>query len=202
MDPEITLDSVYGPLVPQALAALPSVSLVLPPAALWDEDTGIYMNTRQQGSTWERAASVEWLDDEASWQVDAGLRIMGGSSRAPDKAPKHALRLLFKSQYGPSRLEQDLFGADALQSFDTLALRAGYNRAWTHWVEIQRRRSQYTRDRWAFDTQRAMGHAAPHARYVHGYLNELCWGIFSLHERPSAAFLADTYGGSGTSGTP
>ena len=107
---------------------LPVVSLVVDPAHLWDEATGIYVNAEERGRDWERPVTVEWLSPEGDvdfnvdFNVGAGLRIHGGSSR---RRAKQSFRLYFRAEYGPRELEYPLFGPELGQAYDRLVLRAG-----------------------------------------------------------------------------
>jgi len=203
MDPEIVTDPAYRDVMHNALTDIPTVSLVLDKDALFDTETGIYQNALESGPDWERPVSLEVIypDGRPSIQIHAGLRILGGDSRQAHKSPKHSFRVLFKSAYGPTKLEAPLFAdypetrIDATDSFDTLVLRAGYNNTWIHRGDRQRAAAQYLRDHWMRDSQLAMGQPSGHGQFVHLYLNGLYWGLYDLHERPSAPFVADYFGG-------
>ena len=84
---------------------------------------------------------------------------------------------------------------DPADKFDTLILRAGYNRSWIHPSATQREQALYSRDLWAMQSQAAMGQPATHGLHVHLYINGLYWGLYTLHERPSAPFMATYFGG-------
>jgi PKD repeat protein len=196
MDPEIVTAPSYEDRLVPALLCLPAVSIVADVADIFGP-SGIYSNPTGSGDAWERASSVEMLfpNGRDGWQVNCGLRIQGGASRNPDRSPKHAFRLHFKGDYGPTRLRVKLFGDSAVADFDHLVLRADYNNSWIHWDNGQRSRAQYTRDQWVRDTLNAMGQAAGHGIYVHLYVNGLYWGLYNLVERPNAAFAASYFGG-------
>ncbi len=112
------------------------------------------------------------------------MRIHGGAGRKPDRSPKKSFRLLFKSDHGPTDLEHRIFEDSDVDAFNTLVLRAGYNRTWVHYDGGGRNRAQYLREPFPGDTQRAM----------HLFLDGLYWGLYLLQERPDAAFQA-SYGG-------
>ncbi len=196
MSAAIVNDPRNADLFPEALLALPSVSIVADVEDLFG-GTGLYSNPTSSGIDWERPGSVELIDPtgEESFQVNCGLRIQGGASRGPSNSPKHSFRLLFKSDYGPSRLSFPLFGRSRVEEFDTLILRAGYNNSWIHSDTSQNRRATYLRDQWARDTLRDMGQPSARGRFVHLYLNGLYWGIYNLVERPSGPFAAAHLGG-------
>ena len=199
MDPEITRDPVYGPQMKESLLSLPTMSLVTDKNNLFlhstDPDSGgIYIYTRAPdvsssnpsalGDGWERPVSVEYFTADGSdgFQIDAGIRLHGGHSRRAEKSAKHSFRLVFKSEYGPGRLEYPLFGDSAATSFNALVLRAGFGNTWNHWRHAERVRAQYGRDIWAKDTQFDMGHLSGHGCYVHLYINGIYWGIYNPTE--------------------
>ncbi|MBE2199413.1 MAG: lamin tail domain-containing protein, partial [Anaerolinea sp.] len=202
MDPEIVSSITYAPIMTDALLALPTLSIAMNVNDLFGSSTGIYTHPLDEGPAWERPSSVELIfpDGQPGFQINAGIRIFGGASRSPINSPKHSFRLLFKADYGPTKLTFPLFDDSATDEFDTLVLRAGYNNSWIHRNHYpagndQRSRSQYIRDRWANDSQLAMGQAGVHGTYVHLYINGLYWGVYNLQERPSAPFQAAYYGG-------
>lgn len=197
MDPEIVANPLYQGLLKQALAALPTLSLVCPVSDLFGDTNGIYTHPTSRGPAWERPCSAEFMPNDGSegFAVNAGLQIQGNASREPQKQPKHAFRLLFKGDYGPRRLEFPLFPDTRITQFDTLVLRADFNFSWLHWNPHQRIRAQRTRDAWVKDTLRAMGGLTTHNRYVHLFLNGLYWGIYDPSERPDGAFAASAFGG-------
>lgn len=197
MDPEVIGNAVYAGRARQALETLPALSVVTEAAGLFDSRTGIYANPERYGPAWERPCSVEFLDahEGRRFQVNAGLRIQGGTSRIPTKAHKHSFRLLFRGEHGPRKLEWPLFPDSPVERFDTLILDAGLNLVWIHPEEAQRTLGQYVRDQVVADWQNAMGHPAPHGRFVHLYLNGLYWGLYGLHEQPDESFASAFFGG-------
>src|SRR5690606_37429465 len=75
--------------------------------------------------------SLELIQPDAStgFQIDAGLRMRGGQSRS-GTFPKHSFNLFFRSQYGASKLEFPLFGADGASKFDSISLRCEHGYAY------------------------------------------------------------------------
>jgi hypothetical protein len=180
----------------RSLAELPSVSLALAPAALFNADTGIYANPIERGRDWERAVSVELIDpkgEEPGFQVDAGLRIHGNMSRIPTETAKHSLRLKFRSEYGPAKLDYPLFDESPIDRFDSLVLRAMVNDSFL----VNGEKAQYLRDAWLRETERLMGLRTAHGRFVHLYISGLYWGLYDLSERLDEDFAADYWGGKG-----
>jgi CotH kinase protein/Chitobiase/beta-hexosaminidase C-terminal domain/Lamin Tail Domain/PA14 domain len=194
MDPNITSVAPYAGQIKDALKSIPTLSIVTSMDNMFGTATGIYSNPTQEGVAWERPASVEWLDPTGGgheFQVDCGIRAQGGASRNPGTSPKHGFRLLFKEQYGPTKLKFAMFNDSAVKQFDTLVLHARFNDAWV-WNGAS---AQYIRDMWCRDTQLAMGWPSPHGTYVHLYVNGMYWGMYDPGEKPDASFAAEHLGG-------
>jgi len=187
----------------QALRDAPIVSITLPPEELFDEETGIHANPQEGGFEWERVTSLEMFGDDGQVDVTTtcGLRIHGGAGRRPDRSPKKSFRLAFRGDYGDGMLDVPLFLAEddhalvQVDRFDTLVLRAGYNRSWGHFEHIQRRRAQYLHEALGGRLHRQMGRPAPRVRLVHLFVDGLYWGVYQAEERPDAAFMAQHFGG-------
>ena len=123
---------------------------------------GIYTNWNTQGQTWERPGSLElfYPDNSDGFQVNCGVRIYGGVGR---REQKKTFRVLFKRQYGPTKLRYPLFGDNATDEFDTIILRANFNDAYV-WGGAD---SQYIRDEVIRRLQLNLGGAAPYGDFVH-----------------------------------
>ena len=196
VDPDSVNDPRYAGTIKDDLRALPTISIVTDQYNLWDPATGIYANPGRSGLAWERPTSVEMFDGtgETMFQVNAGVRIQGGASRGAGNK-KHSFRLKFKSEFGPSKLDYPMFaenvvGAGAVEKFDTISLRAGFNDRFTD------TNATLLQDRWAAETQLAMGGAGTHGSFVHLYVNGLYWGLYNSLERPDESFAASYFGGS------
>jgi len=188
---------VVDPNFKAALEALPSVCLAIEPDDYFGRERGIayIANKHKRGIEWERPVSVEWFDpnNTPSFQVNAGMRIHGGISRIgiSSRGPaKHSLRLLFKSQYGPARLEAPLFADTDVTQFESLVLRCAFSESWAGMG-----RAQYVRDPFTRATMGDLGRLTPHGRPVHVYLNGFYWGAYILVERPDDGFAAAHLGG-------
>ncbi len=108
MDAKITADPQYGPQLTGALAALPSISLVMDVG----DFTSLHTSPQDRGVHTERPVSVEMFypdGEQAGFQVDAGVRIQGGAGRW-EFMPKHSFRLFFKQRYGASKLNRAVPG--------------------------------------------------------------------------------------------
>jgi hypothetical protein len=192
----------YNNTIREDLKSIPTVSLVMDVDDWFGRSNGIYSHPDWEDrydEEAERAVSVEFFDPydvNDQFQINAVVRIAGGSSTAGWKSDKLSMRLKFQAPYGPTKLDYPLFGEDAADSFDTLVLDARLNNAWNYGNnDSQRRRAQYTRDQFTSDIQNAMGGYGHHGRHVHLYLNGLYWGLYNLHERPDESFAASYFGG-------
>jgi len=210
MDPDITQNPEYANLMDDALLALPTISIVTDISNLFSHSTdpnsgGIYIYTgppgagdvRGLGDNWERPASAEYFnaDGSESFQINCGVRLHGGHSRRPEKCPKHSFRLVFRNEYGSTRLNYPIFGNSAPSSFHSFILRAGFGNTWNHWRHAERIRAQLIRDVWGKDTQLALSELSGHGSYVHLYLNGIYWGVFNLTERLDNDFCVTYLGG-------
>jgi hypothetical protein len=193
MDQRVVNDPCYQGLMRDSLLSLPTMSIVTNVNNLFGA-SGIYNNSTLEGVAWERPTSVEWIypDGTTGFQVDAGLRIYGGAFRGMGLTRKKSFRLLFKRNYGPTKLEYPLFGEDAADKFDTIILRAGANDAWNNWGNVN---TQYIIDEFMRRTQLASGNPSAHGTFVHLYLNGLYWGLYNVVERPDESFAASYFGG-------
>ena len=200
MDPNICQSPDYAELIVPALKAIPTISLVTKKDNLFSFDMdpvtgGIYIHTGFSagglGEDWERPASIEYFspDNTDGFQVNCGIKIHGGASRVPEKNPKHSFRIMFKEEFGPKKLNYNLFGETATESFNSIILRGGFNQTWLHWDDAQRQRAQYINDSWAKDMYKKMGHKAAHNKFVHLYINGLYWGLYNISERMDDDFM-------------
>ena len=195
MDAEITQDPQLREKLLQALWAIPSYSLAIEPVNLFSDETGIYAHAGWHGRKAERNCSLELLpmagQQEAGFQIDAGVRMRGGSSRHP-RYQKHAMRFFFRKQYGQGKLKYDLFGGDGAQAFDNFDLRCTQQYSWHHGFNP---RTIYIRDQLSRDLHLAMGQTSPRGNFRHLYINGHYWGIFNTCERPEASFGEAYIGG-------
>ncbi|MBR5053710.1 MAG: CotH kinase family protein, partial [Bacteroidaceae bacterium] len=207
MDPEITGNKTYSPFVTEGITTLPIVSLVTDRDNLFNRENdsikgGIYIYTGcpvgdGTGRGWERPVSFEMIGGEANHNltVNCCLKLHGGHGRLPEKNPKHAFRLHFKSEYGPKKLKYSVFGDRAPKRFNALVLRTFFGYSWQHWDNSQRNKAQYARDLWTRETQAKFGDPISTGQYVHLFLNGLYWGMYNLCERVSDDFCMAHFGG-------
>ncbi|MEM7231261.1 MAG: LamG-like jellyroll fold domain-containing protein, partial [Planctomycetota bacterium] len=205
VDPDVINTALPGYRVEDALRALPTVSVTTTPENLFDSATGIYANSSARGPAWERPASFElfYPDGSPGFQVDAGIRMHGNSSRNHGFTPKHPIRVLFKTQYGESKLREKVFPDSDVDRFDQLLLRGASTDSWpvvngNSVLGVQRwnpLHATYIRDQWMRDAQNDLGHPSGHGIYVQLYLNGLYWGLYNIAERPTDSFQEEYFGG-------
>jgi hypothetical protein len=199
MDPDVVDNPAYSSEIKDDLLSTPSVSIVIPNEDFFGSG-GIYANPSQYGDQWERAASIEWIDPntDENFGVNAGLRIHGGPYSRSGNI-KNALRVIFRSEYGLSKLDYPLFPDTEVTTFNTLALRSIWNYSWTGDSTaaggMGPAHADYLRDAFGRDTIRDMGHLTPYGRPVQVYINGLYWGLYIMTERPDEHFVADHLGG-------
>ena len=194
-------DSTYTPAqartaVANSIKALPVLSIITDKANLFDPASGMYLHPAARGEAWERACSVELITANRSeeFQIDAGMHVMGNSSRSLGTAPKLNFMLVFGSQYGPNWLNDDFFGPDAPGRFKRIALRSNTRDGWVA-EGYGPGTATYLTDAWSKQAQIDSGHAGTHGRFCHLFLNGMYWGVYNPTERPEAHYAETTYGG-------
>ncbi|MFN0125948.1 MAG: FN3 associated domain-containing protein [Verrucomicrobiales bacterium] len=189
--------------VAQALADVPTLSIVMEPRDLFGSTTGIYANATREASVnpiWEKRCSAEYFYHPDyrgpyrvadGFQIECGIVISGNFSRLSHN-PKHSFRIKFKREYGASKLEFPIFPTSSIDEYDTLVIRTGHNQGWaTNIPHTDMLRDQHSRDIQGFDPRQAVSDG----NHVHLYLNGQYWGLYFLTERPDDAWGAEHYGG-------
>jgi hypothetical protein len=202
MDPQVVNHTNYAAKWTNILTALPTLSIVTGISNLFDATYGIYYHPDEKGDEWERPISLEWLapSNGPGFTAYAGLRIHGDASRWPWRQPKKNLRAYFKSEYGTSKLNFELFRPQGekfapVAGFDRLIFRNGGNRTWPYWDRDQRRETDYVNDEWSRRAYLRMGQLTAHGTYAHLYINGLYWGLYNITERLDEKFYASYFGG-------
>lgn len=195
----ITRHATYGPLLDDALLALPAVSVV--------------MASGPSGT--ERAASVELVDPaerEAGFQIDCGIASTGTTSLG---SPKLSMAARFRTKYGRAKLEYPVFArgsrfpVGAAEEFNELRLRS-HSHDTFYWLGTRENPpvpygspsvtrsgdAQLARNPWIEEMQMAMGQPGKRGRQVHLYLNGAYHGIYHVHEHADEDFMASYYPGS------
>ncbi len=114
---------------------LPIINICINNDDLYDHNHGIYMPGPGGGGEyphkganyWKKVtkrAHVEFYDTEQknSFSLDCGFAIFGGFSRT---LSKKSFKVKFKDEFGPDRLDYDVFNEGKARKFKNLVLRSG-----------------------------------------------------------------------------
>jgi hypothetical protein len=199
MDQRVVDNTLPGYSVQDALLDIPTVSITMKLDDFIGDANGMWANP---GYTTEYKCSIEYipLDGTEGFQYDCKVENHGGASRRPYRMQKHNLRLTFTSQYGPAKLEYNLFPESPVDVFNQLLLRASFTDSWglVSWGSTRYRPndSMYIRDFWMKESLRDMGQPSSYGNFVHLYVNGLYFGQYNLTERVAAGdFFAEHLGG-------
>lgn len=150
-----------------------------------------YHNPSMHGIAWERPVSAELIEpaDNSGFQIDCGIRVQGSDWQRPRTTPtsKFSLRLYFRSDYGPGRLEYPLFPNTTVQSFDQLVLRAGYNEPANPFIRDELGRRLFG----------DMGNVSSQGRFFQVFTNGSYAGYYNPCERVHEEWAREHHGGSG-----
>ena len=201
MDSKVVNDPRYADIASDLLE-LPTMSIVLPVEDIWGSN-GILSNPIERGPAWERSCSVEIIDPITSdnYQINAGLRVQGQSSRFVTRGKK-SLRLAFRKQYGESRFKYPLWGATGSSEASSISLRANPTDSWTEGydsgsiADSGRSSALLLRSHFSTKAHSLTGAPAVSSGWVHLYLNGKYWGLYNPVERADREFAAIHGGGS------
>ncbi len=195
MDPTILNHPSYSDQLTDALKSLPVLSLSMPIDEWFNPRTGLYVGYPNSSETREKPVSAEFIysDNSKNFAIRCGVQNQGGTSIVNWKVPKQSMRLLFKEEYGPKKLNRKLFPDSDIESINTLVV-DGFLYSWVHISDKKQwETSLFFRDQLCSDMQNAMGGVSFHGIYVHLFINGLYWGLYDLHERPDEDFMAEYY---------
>ena len=183
MDPRVVTNALHSATIQGDLSAVPTLSIVMNTGDMFDPNYGIY--THPADTTIEAPCSMELIypDGSSGMQIDAGIEMHGGGSRA--NPMKHPFGIKFRGTYGYGKLKYQFFPDSPVTEFNSLVLRSDYNNHWNHALTPygaasvqQRSRGGLVRDAFVKDVQAAMGDFSSHSSYVHLYINGLYWGLY------------------------
>ncbi|MBN1466796.1 CotH kinase family protein, partial [candidate division KSB1 bacterium] len=199
MDASVANGPLYRNKMRAAMTDIPSMSMVMDLADLFDPSYGIYVNAVDRGEEWERPCSLELIhpDGADGFHINCGVRIRGGYSRVPSN-PKHAFRYFFRSDYGEAKLKHPLFEDEGVDEFDKIDLRTSQNYSWAYGAgsrDGNAERNTMLREVFSRDLQRDMGQPYTRSRYYHLFINGTYWGLFQTQERSEASFAESYFGG-------
>ncbi len=148
------------------------------------------------GQTWERPVSVELIhpDGTDGFQIDAGLRIRGGYSRAAATQARLSSVLRCPSMVLP-RSSTRSSTTEGVAEFESVDLRTSQNYSWSYEGGNSNSHDTFVREVFSRDTQRDMGQPYTRSRYYHLYLDGQYWGLYQTQERPEASYAASYFGG-------
>ncbi len=187
-DSSITNHSTYGPMLEEALSTIPSISLVM--------NLNDFNDVHNLTAPLEYETSVEVLlpYGEKGYQANGGIERAGGSSF---NSPKRNFRLSFKSIFGDPKFDFPLFGNDAAESFDQIALRPGFHGCMHLGLDHRRGGTNDLADQVMRNLQGEMSedNVHLHGDFMHLYINGVYWGVYNPSERGINSFGESYYGG-------
>lgn len=195
MDSAIINHPAYKDKINAAITSLPALVLTMPVDEWFNPVTGLYVGYPNTTETREKPVSAEMIysDGTKNFGLNCGVQNQGGTSIVNWKVPKQSMRLLFKEQYGPKKLEKKLFPDSEIKSINTLVV-DGFLYSWVHISDRKQwETTLFFRDQLCSDMQNAMGGPSFHGIYVNLFINGLYWGLYDLHERPDEDFMAEYY---------
>ncbi|MEM8557677.1 MAG: CotH kinase family protein [Bacteroidota bacterium] len=173
---------------------LPIVSLVTDPAHFFSDDTGIYVDGASGparscwdervnwNQDWERPVHATLIepDGRVGFALDLGVKIHGGCSRTQ---PQKSLALYARRQYGPSKIDYQVFPDQPGDEFESLVLRNS-GQDW---------RSTMMRDGVA---QAAAGGDLDQQAYrpTVVFINGAYWGLHNLREKLNEHYVEAHHG--------
>jgi len=165
--------------------SMPIMSINTDEGNFFNPDTGIYVkgnnnNFFQDGSAWERPASLEMIDTNGivQFQNNVGIRLHGSTSVS---RPRKSLRVYMRD---PTTLNYQVYPDKNINKFNTFLLRSGGN-DWGNTI---------FRD--AF-TQSLISHLKidrQHSRPVIVFLNGEYWGVHHIRDRFDEGYILHHYG--------
>ena len=172
------------------------LSITSDPNNLFSDERGIYVegtngipgycrsSPKNWNQDWERPARLEFFEKNRSdgFTIDAGIKIGGGCTRLYDQK---SLDIYFRSDYGSSKLEYQVFQDKPITSFDRLALRSG-GQDWYRAIIRNAATQSMVRDRMD------LGYQA--FKPVAVFINGEYWGIHILREKQNEDFIEANYG--------
>ena len=197
----IKTHATYGPLIDDALFALPAVSLVI------NNSAGLPYS--------ETESSIELFDSqggEPGFTVPAGVVRSGTTSFGYEKGSVSAR---FRGEYGATKLNYPVYGRHphdplgAATDFQELRLRSGSHdtHSWLGTAEnppvpygspsvTRSGDAQLVRNIWIEDMQLLMGQPGKHGRLVSLFVNGNYYGIYHIQEHPDDDYMGSYYPGS------
>lgn len=225
MDTAIVNHGTWGPLLDDALTAIPTMSVVTDLDNLFYDSSssstgGIYVNAGGDGRAWERPTSLELIyppDPQGDGFPDL-LRAADGGAGSQWQLPRNMqggfqIDCGIRIRGGYSRsggnpkhafrfFFRDEYGDGKLNYplFGTEGAdrfdKVDLRTAQNYsWSFANDGSNAMCRDVWARDSQGLTGEPYTRSRYYHLYINGHYWGLFQTQERSEAAYAETYFGG-------
>ncbi len=174
---------------------MPIISLVIDPAGLFNEDTGIFVpgircdtnnsiwtgNYHMRGRHWERIANLQFFSEEKLYfQQDVGLRIHGSKTRS---APQKSLRIYARDEYGKDYIDYQLFNSN-IKHFKRFILQTPFN---TH-------RSNLIGDIVIHELSKPLNVEIMDYNPCVVFINGEYWGLYFIRERLDEYYINNHFG--------
>ncbi len=172
---------------------LPVISIITDPPNLWDYNEGMYVlgpnaesNNPYFGANfwqdWEKKARIQFFETDKSLAIDmdAGIKIFGGWSRALDMK---SLSLFARKKYGEERFEHKIFPELPFDEYASVLLRNSGN----DWNITM------FRDAFLQVLVEDLNIDGQAYRPAVVYLNGDYWGIHNIREKINENYLAQHY---------
>lgn len=195
----IRTHATYGPLIDDALLALPALSIV---------------NSSSDLPYAETESSMELIDPQG---IEPGFTIPAGIIRSGTTSlgyAKGSMSARFRGEYGATKLVYPVYGLHphdplgAVTEFQELRLRSGSHdtHSWLGTAEnppvpygspsvTRSGDAQYVRNIWAEDMQLLMGQPGKHGRMVNMFVNGNYYGMYHIQEHADDDYMGTYYPG-------
>ena len=178
----IKSDVISQTFIKDKTTDLPSVFIVMNPAHLFSENTGIYTDGNFL-YLWERPTNVSLLkqEKETLFQLDGGIKISGASTRY---LPQKSFNINTKSKYGEKNIKYPIFENSAIDKYDGMRLRVSGND----------NESTLFRDALMQKIVENTHIDIQNYRPTIVYLNAEYWGIYNIREKHGAQYIESKHG--------
>jgi len=159
---------------------LPVISLSTDPDNMFNKETGIYENYRED---WERPVHIEFFETDGLQKIneDAGIKIGGNNTRG---RVQKAFQINFRGKYGPNIIEYQVFPDLPVFEFNNLYLRAAGN----DWDQA------HFRDGFLQTLVRDLEFETQAYRPATIFLNGDYWGILNVRQRYNLQYFISMFG--------
>lgn len=161
-------------------STLPVISLSTDPDNMFDSQTGIYVNYKED---WERPVHIEFFETDGlpKFNEDAGIKIGGNNTRG--RAQK-AFHINFRGKYGSDKIDYQVFPDLPVYEFNNLYLRAAGN----DWDQT------HFRDGFLQTLVRDLEFETQAYRPASIFLNGEYWGILNIRQRYNEQYFISMFG--------